>query len=411
MVLQYCAPCLHARVGESVDDIVVEGVRRVNGSQLFVTQQGQASQCEEGVKHIRHIPRSICKAAVQVILTAGNESDQLFSVNPVDMAEHFQAGQHPPRVTNVLQFIRTTVKPPTRQLPLAKPQGQTLTVVACHLIHGVRQIKRAHAAEHLAGMAFRARNAAKATVKVLTAQHVANCGVHVQQVGASQNGGAKQRTVREAGVNLAPLIACKTAIGTLQSGDVCDDAIGIDEVQLVVHGEDLDAGEGVQQMRVLIGVAREGSFVGMVAAEHVVENGVLRQDVQLAHEGEGGERPVHAGEALVVGEVESISGLGLLLQTDDVCDMQVDVKLLAWGSHGGRAGKQNDVGVQTRGCKSLHVRSTYTIHYSCYRKKGYVCQKGIYGRQNAMQVAVKTWNKKWPSKKKQLVDTSVHIRR
>jgi len=70
-----------------------------------------------------------------------------------------------------------------------------------------------------------------------------------------------------------------------------------------VRGEDLDGAQGRVEVRFVPGVGCEGAGVGDPAREDPLEHVVAREGVCAAEEGEGGEAPVDAVHAEVLGVV------------------------------------------------------------------------------------------------------------
>jgi len=137
----------------------------------------------------------------------------------------------------------------------------------------------------LACVRFRAWNAPKSTIKVLALQDEFNSFGHVKNIEAPKERHAGEGTVREPGVHLTPLIAKERAIWLLQTPDdwshgtqsvsswsnkkrkkkqqwwlTVDDLVSLDGLQRVVHGQDLNGTECVQQMRVMSNIPTKATY-------------------------------------------------------------------------------------------------------------------------------------------------------
>lgn len=84
--------------------------------------------------------------------------------------------------------------------------------IAIQPVQRASDAQRAHAAEHLPGVALAARGKPERSVKVLTLKHVVYSGGDIQLRQLVQQRCGMQSGVEEAGVDLAPFVAGKRAV-------------------------------------------------------------------------------------------------------------------------------------------------------------------------------------------------------
>eukprot|EP00754_Rhynchopus_humris_P020366 Rhum_TRINITY_DN14692_c7_g1::Rhum_TRINITY_DN14692_c7_g1_i1::g.108783::m.108783 len=259
---------------------------------VLVPQQGQTRNAEEGVEHVRDVARLVGDAAVRV-LAAQDEGDEGVSVDPAQAPEHRHRRDDPPRVAHVRLLLRTPVQPSVGHLPLAQPPRE---LVAVDVAQATRDRQHADAAEDVRAVALVSGRQPEAAVPVHRPQHVGDGGVDVDGVQAAEEREAVEGTVREAVVDFAPLVAAVRTVGKLVALDEFDHAFDIDQIKPVVEDKDLDGGQRVEHVWVVVDVAAEAA-AGMLAGTDVLADAVLVHHALLAKQEHGGQAPVGAADA------------------------------------------------------------------------------------------------------------------
>jgi hypothetical protein len=130
-------------------------------------------------------------------------------------------------------------------------------------------------------MTLRSRDHPESSIKVPTSAQEIDRLVEIQRVQSSEERKGRDCAVGEARSNLSPFVACKAAVGSLEGEDVWegrgpgsakaglretakgptgDDLVLVQEVEGVLHGENLDGAESGVDVWVMAWVGCEGAW-------------------------------------------------------------------------------------------------------------------------------------------------------
>jgi hypothetical protein len=89
-------------------------------------------------------------------------------------------------------------------------------------------------------------------------------GGDIEQIQALQQRQARDCNVREARVDLAPLIAAERSVSVLQCCNIGSYSLSIDTVQCIQLHEHLNRAQRVQQMRIVMFVAAKSTLTASI---------------------------------------------------------------------------------------------------------------------------------------------------
>ena len=84
--------------------------------------------CSIVISSIYHISRSVREAAGLLVLTGQDVLFEQVCVNPLELANYAQRGDHPPAVADVLQLFGSSVEAARGQLSFGQPPAQQVAV-------------------------------------------------------------------------------------------------------------------------------------------------------------------------------------------------------------------------------------------------------------------------------------------
>ena len=169
-------------------------------------QQAQPRHAEQRVEGVGHVAGPVREAAGVRVLAGEDEGDHLVGVDPVEPAQHGEAGQHPPAVAHVRQLLGAPVQSAAGQLPLRQPPAQpghtfsrqlssnllfNKSAASPVLVRGVQVAgdgEGAQAGVDEAGVGLGPHPRPEAPVKVLAGLHEAGHLVRVHAVQSAQQG-------------------------------------------------------------------------------------------------------------------------------------------------------------------------------------------------------------------------------
>ena len=211
--LDYASSAQHPRSGR-----FRQAVNLINRLQPRVLEQAESRETKQRVPDIDHVAGPVRDAASLGVLAAQDEPDQLVLVDPVCLADHLQAAQHPPAVADILLLLRPAVEAAPGNLPLAQPPSEPLLVYEV-LSPGDGQ--GSNACEYLPGMGLGVGAHTVSAVKVGTRRNVVDRLADVDEMLEAQEGQRIEGAVEEARVFLPPLVAGERAgLAVLKIGNV-----------------------------------------------------------------------------------------------------------------------------------------------------------------------------------------------
>lgn len=115
------------------------------------------------MENVDCVARPIADSSLLWILAMQNVILEGGSIDPIFFVHHAKSRIDPPWITNIWQFLRSTIEPSFVGLPFAEPLRQQLLVES---LHAACDFESAYTAEDIGSMGFGIGNASEWAIEV-----------------------------------------------------------------------------------------------------------------------------------------------------------------------------------------------------------------------------------------------------